>query len=170
MLFSSREFWTVLHGLILGGLLLLGFSGGVECFWSFKRRILTEAEVQKRLKRLKACLSTMMLASWLAVLSGTYRIYLWYRKSTPRSPLSRLLSDPRKDFLHNFGMEWKEHVAWLAPLLLTTATYLTWRHGPELADRESPRSTVFWLFFLGFTAAVIAGLWGALIHEAVPFQ
>ena len=34
--FSSRELWTIIHGMVLGGLLLLGFSGVLVGLWGLR--------------------------------------------------------------------------------------------------------------------------------------
>jgi hypothetical protein len=65
-------------------------------------------------------------------------------------------------------MEWKEHVAWLAPILATTVAYVVVRYGPNLATENCIRQGVMVLFTLAFLAAGIAGLFGAFIAKAAP--
>jgi hypothetical protein len=40
-LFTEREFWTVIHGLVLGTFFLLAFGGGLAGLWSLSERYLT---------------------------------------------------------------------------------------------------------------------------------
>jgi len=165
----SRELWVEFHGLFSGGVLVLTFAGAIRLFWNFKEKNLSDLAMKKNARRLALCLGFMAFASWLAALSGIFLVYPWYRENTPQSPLSRLLLDPNKAAWHQFGMEWKEHIVWISPLLLTTAVFLTWRHSEELAKLNSLRRFVFWLFLIGFFSASVAGLLGAMIHKNMPF-
>jgi hypothetical protein len=65
-------------------------------------------------------------------------------------------------------MEWKEHVAWLAPMLATAAAYLIWRYGGKLAEDDKIRKGALILLTLAFTAAAAAGMLGAFITKAAP--
>lgn len=168
MFISDREFWTVLHGLLFGSLYLLAFAGGAAGLWSLRPGFLTEAGVVERLRRLQIGVWTMAITSWLTVISGTYVVYVWYREKIPESPRSKLLADPAKAAWHTFGMEWKEHIAWLAPILSTAVAFLVTWYGRELLDRQEVRRTAFWLFVTAFTAAAVAGLFGAFINKAAP--
>lgn len=168
MLLNTREFWTVLHGLIFGSLYLLAFAGGAAGLWSLRPGLLTEEGVKERLRRLKTGVWTMAMTCWLTVISGTYIVYVWYRAKIPESPRSRLLADPAKAVWHTFGMEWKEHVAWIAPILATTVAFLVSWYGRELLERQEIRRMTFWLFFMAFCAAAIAGLLGAFINKVAP--
>lgn len=165
---SYREFWTVLHGLIFGSFYLLAFAGGAAGLWSLRPGLLTDAGIAERLKRLKLGVWTMAVASWLTVISGTYLVYTWYREKIPESARSRLLADPAKAAWHTFGMEWKEHAAWLSPILTTTVLFLVVWYDRELLERQEIRRVAFWLFSLAFFAAAIAGLFGAFINKAAP--
>jgi hypothetical protein len=60
------------------------------------------------------------------VISGTWIVYPWYREEIPESPKSLLLADPDTADWHEFAMEWKEHVAWLAPMFATAAAFIVY--------------------------------------------
>lgn len=168
MTLTEREFWTVLHGLVFGSLYLLAFAGGAAGLWSLAPGLLTEAGVIERMRRLRIGVWTMAVTSWLTVLSGTYIVYVWYRAKVPESPRSRLLADPAKAVWHTFGMEWKEHVAWLAPILATTVAFLVTWYDRELLERQEVRLMAFWLFSIAFAAAAVAGMLGAFINKVAP--
>lgn len=165
---THHEFWTVLHGLIFGSLYLLAFAGGAAGLWSLRPGYLTEVGVVERLRRLKIGVWIMAVTSWVTVISGTYLVYTWYREKIPESARSRLLADPMKAAWHTFGMEWKEHVAWIAPILATSVAFLISWYGKELLERQEIRRMAFILFSLAFLAAAIAGLFGAFINKAAP--
>jgi hypothetical protein len=52
--------------------------------------------------------------------------------------------------------------------LASAVFYIAWKYGPQLAENNRLRKMVMVLFFLAFTAAAIAGLFGALITKAAP--
>jgi predicted membrane protein len=110
----------------------------------------------------------MAVVVWLTDIVGTFIVYPWYREKIPDSPRSLLLADPARAAWHTFGMEWKEHVAWLAPILATAVTAVVVRYGKELAKDEELRRAVLVLFGLAFAAAAVAGLFGAFLNKAAP--
>lgn len=165
---TTREFWTVLHGLLFGSLYLLAFAGGAAGLWSLRPGLLTEAGIAERMRRLTRGVWVMAVTCWLTVISGTYVVYVWYRDPVPESPRSLLLANPATAMWHTFGMEWKEHVAWLAPILATAVAFLVTWYGRELLERQEIRRATFRLFALAFGAAAIAGLLGAFLNKVAP--
>ena len=174
MSLSNREFWTAIHGMILGAGFLLAFTGGVVGLYSLKSELLTAEGIKERLGLLKWGASLMALISWLTVITGTYIVYPWYRAAPPEGadlslyPRSFLKADPALAGWHVFGMEWKEHVAWFSPILATAVAYLIWKYGPLLIKNQQLRKIVMVIFVLAFATAGIAGLFGALITKAAP--
>lgn len=168
MTITAREFWVVLHGLLFGSFYLLAFAGGASGLWGLRPVELTSAGILERLKRLKVGTWVMMVTCWLTVLSGTYIVYVWYREKIPESARSRLLADPTKSAWHNFGMEWKEHIAWLAPILTTVVAFLISWYGEKLLERQEIRRCAFWLLAIAFACAAVAGMLGAFINKAAP--
>jgi hypothetical protein len=168
MSMTSREFWAVVHGVVLGSIYLLAFAGGFAGLWSLRKDLVTETGLAERMQRLFAGVWVMVAVVWLTVLVGTYLVYPWYRANVPESARSMLLANPGKAAWHTFGMEWKEHVAWLAPMLATAVAFVVVRYGRELADKPSIRKAALVLFVLAFAAAAVAGLLGAFINKAAP--
>jgi len=165
---TLREFWTVIHGMGLGALFLLAFAGGLAGLWSLRSELVTAGGVRERLPRLEVGTWVMAVVAWLTVVSGTYLVYPWYRAKVPTSPRSILLADPSRAEWHNFGMEWKEHVAWLAPILATAVAYVVIYYGPRLAHEPRIRKALIVLFVLAFAAAGVAGVFGAFINKVAP--
>lgn len=174
MTLTNREFWTLIHGMILGALFLLSFSGGLAGMYSLRPELITTTGLQERLGRLRLGIWGMAVVAWLTVYTGTYIVYPWYRAAAPEGadltqyPRNFLLSNPATAGWHTFGMEWKEHVAWFAPILATVVAYLVWKYGPQLAADNKLRKMVIVLFITAFASAGIAGLFGALITKAAP--
>lgn len=175
MLFTERELWTVIHGMGLGAIFLLAFAGGFAGLYSFRPGLLTAQGVQERMPRLNVGAWTMAIVAWLTVITGTFIVYPWYRAKPPEGlkdlanfPRYFLLADPQLAFWHTFGMEWKEHVAWMAPFLATSVAFIIWRYRDELMQNDLLRRAVIWFFVLAFAAAGIAGALGAFITKAAP--
>lgn len=178
MALTFRDFWTVIHGMALGAVFLLAFAGGMAGLYSLRPEWVTVAGLRERTRRLIAGTWVMALVSWLTVITGTWIVYIWYRapapQGTPRDVLEQqyprnfLLSDPSTALWHTFGMEWKEHVAWIAPLAATAVAYIVWRYGDQLAHLPRVRNACMVLFTVAFFAAAVAGLFGAFINKVAP--
>ncbi len=174
-LFTVREAWTMVHGILFGGGFLLAFTGGLALLYNLKADLLTTAGGRRHVRWLKLATLVMAGLAWLAVLSGTYISYPWYRAAPPEGvtdltpyPRSYLKADLNLAFWHTFGMEWKEHIAWFAPVLATVVAFVVWRYGEHLAFDDRLRRALIILFILAFAAAGIAGLLGALVTKAAP--
>jgi len=177
MSLTDREFWTLIHGMILGSLFLLAFAGGLAGLWSLRPEFLTAAGMRDRMRRLDWGVSIMAVVCWLTVMTGTFIVYPWYRAKPPEG-VTDLANYPRYFLLasesiakwHEFGMEWKEHVAWIAPFIVTAVAFVVWRYGDRLATRDKMRNTMISLFVVSFALAGVAGFLGALITKTAPLK
>ena len=142
---TARELWAVIHGMMWGSLFMLAYAGGLAELINMGSEWTTEAGIAKRVRRLMAGTWIMAIVAWLTVITGTYIVYPWYRAKPPEGadlimfPRSLLLSKPTTAGWHHFGMEWKEHIAWLAPILATAVAYMVTRYGARLAKDEQVR-------------------------------
>jgi len=168
MSLTDRELWTLIHGMILGALFLLGFAGGLEGLYSLRPRLLSHEGVRDRVRRLRIGVVAMAVAAWGTVITGTWIVYPWYRADVADSPRSLLLADPNLEGWHHFGMEWKEHVAWISPILATVVAFIVIYYGTSLIRHDRVRKSTLLLFVLAFGFAAVAGLFGALITKAAP--
>lgn len=167
---STREAWTVLHGMIFGAVFLLAFAGGLAGLYSLRPEWLTTAGLRERLTRLKIGMWSMAVIAWATVISGSYIVYPWYRDKAPTSARSVLLSQPTTAEWHNFGMEWKEHVGWLAPIAATVVAFVITYYGPVLAKRVGERRAVMIFFVVSFLTAAAAGIFGAFLNKVAPVR
>ena len=170
MSLTDREFWTVVHGLILGTLFLLAFGGGMAGLWSLRPSLVTATGMAERIRRLKAGTWLMAITAWLTVITGTWIVYPWYRDAAATSPRSTLLADENTALWHTYGMEWKEHVAWISPLMATVVAFIVMWYGPRLARENTMRKLALALFVGAFLTAAIAGVFGAFINKTAPIQ
>jgi hypothetical protein len=165
---NSHEFWALVHGLFLGGAFLLAFTGGLAGFYSLRPELLTAEGVRERTRRLEWGTSAMAVLTWLTVIVGTWIVYPWYREDTPDSPRSELLANPDTKDWHEFAMEWKEHIAWIAPLLATAAAFMVLYYREDLVKNSLAKRIAITLFIGAFVCAAIAGILGALITKKAP--
>jgi hypothetical protein len=177
MSLTAREAWALIHGMILGGAFLLAFTGGLLGLYSFAPELLTAQGIRDRLRQLVPGTWLMAIVAWLTVFTGTYTVYPWYRAVPPQGatdltlfPKSFLVANAALKAWHSFGMEWKEHVAWFAPILATAVAYLIWKYAPTLVEDNRLRKICITVFVTAFAAAAIAGLLGALITKAAPIR
>lgn len=165
---THHEFWTLVHGMVFGAVFLLGFAGGLEGLWSLRPHLMTAEGIRGRALRLKIGTTAMAVAAWGTVLTGTWIVYPWYREDVPDSPRSVLLADPAREQWHHFGMEWKEHIAGISPILATLVAFIVLYYGAGLILHERLRRTTLALFVLAFAIAAVAGILGALITKTAP--
>lgn len=177
MSLSTREFWTVVHGMVFGSLFLLAFAGGLAGLYSLRPEWVTVSGIRERMTRLLAGTWLMAVVAWLTVYTGTYIVYPWYRARPPEGttdltsyPRYLILANDATKAWHTFGMEWKEHVAWFAPILTTAVAFVVAYYGPQLVKDSKLRKALIWLFILGFSAAGIAGMFGAFINKVAPIR
>jgi hypothetical protein len=167
---SAREGWTVLHGMIFGAVFLLAFAGGLAGLYSLRPEWVTTAGIRERMVRLKVGLWAMAIIAWGTVFTGSYIVYPWYRASDPNSARSILLANATTAEWHKFGMEWKEHVGWLAPIAATVVAYVVSYYGPVLAKKTGERRAVMIFFVVAFATAAVAGLFGAFLNKVAPIR
>jgi hypothetical protein len=183
---TTRETWTVIHGLFLGAIFLLAFPGALAGLWSLRPGLLTTDGITERMRRMYVGSVVMAGTAWLTVISGTWIVYPWYRVGlagdppvgceglikpsdtcSPRDFLKSNVSGDTETW-HSFGMEWKEHVAWASPILATAAAFLIIYYGPRLMARPWLRSATIVMFVGAFAAAVVAGVFGAYLNKIAP--
>ncbi len=172
---TTVELWAVVHGMVLGSVFLLGFSAGALALWRLRPEWLTPLGIRTRSERLPTYGWIMAASLWLTVIVGTYAVYPSYRAAPPEGvqdlseyPRSFLLSEPGLAAWHTFGMEWKEHIGWIAPMLATAVAGIATAYRGQLAQEDALRRYLLVLTLLTFFAAGVAGLLGALINKAAP--
>jgi len=181
MSLTERETWTLIHGMGFGAMYLLAFAGGLAGIWSLRPQLVTVEGISDRVLRLRWGTIIMAVLLWLTVIVGTFVVYPWYRQAPPAAidtkvqsdalkayPRYWLLADEKTAEFHDFGMEFKEHVAWISPLLATIVAFAVFRYGKELVKNARARYMIMAMFILAFAIAGIAGFLGALITKAAP--
>jgi hypothetical protein len=174
---TVRDAVTVLHGMFLGALLLLAFTGAAAGLYATASPSNHWAPSSGQRRFFSIYLASMAVLAWAAVLLGAYAVYPWYRAHVPAGvtdlsgyPQRLLMSSPSTTGWHDLGMEWKEHIAWFAPIGLTAAAYLVSRYGAYLHAMPSVRRAVVGLVALAFFSAGVAGFFGAMLNKYAPVR
>lgn len=172
---TLRGLLTMVHGMGFGALFLLAFSGAFVELWSVGWRAEAGESVVCSERFVRGYLLAMTVLAWLTVLTGAYCIYPWYRAIAPAGtmdlsgyPQLLLKSSAKTIGWHSLGMEWKEHVAWLAPISITMVTAVFFQYGGELRQHPAMRKAVLWFTAVSFFAAAVAGFWGAMLNKYAP--
>ena len=174
-MFTLRETLTAIHGMALGFGFILFFTAALALLLTLKPGLLTPQGIRRNVILLKISGLVIAVLSWLAVIVGTYIVYPWYRAAPPAGttdlsgfPRSRLLANPPVSGWHTFGMEWKEHLGWLVPIIATAAAYLIFRYGEKLPEDRKVLWTIFVIMCIAFVTAGIVGVLGAVITKEAP--
>ncbi|MGB6110623.1 MAG: hypothetical protein WBG35_05840 [Acidobacteriaceae bacterium] len=173
---SSRALVTQFHGMFFGVFfLLLVFGMVVELY----RSSFTAAPSQLSpaglsLERFYLVLTA--ITGWVAVLTGAYIVYPWYRAIPPAAatladyPQALLKSSPTTAGWHSLGMEWKEHIAWFAVIAITMAACVLIQYGHSIRHHPQMRKAVHGFVVVAFLSAVIAGYFGAMLNKHAPVR
>lgn len=174
---TARDLWTVLHGMGFGALFMLAFSGAIlELYGGWSPNPVAAPDHRGKIM-LRVYLIAMVALAWLTVVSGAYVVYPWYRAIPPVGtidlsgfPQKLLLSSPATSEWHGLGMEWKEHVAWIAPIAMTMVAYVYWKYGRGINKHLELRRPALIFTLAAFLATAVAGGFGAFINKYAPVR
>jgi len=176
MEFTTHGFWTTVHGMGFGALYLLSCSFAIV---ELSRRYRTRSSQpisEGDEKFLAAWLVAMAVVAWITVLTGAYVVYPWYRAVAPAGaalaafPQALLKSNSDTIGWHAIGMEWKEHIAWFAPISITMAAAVFVHYRRCLRSHPQLRTAVLVFVFVSFASAGIAGFFGAELNKHAPVE
>lgn len=161
--------------MVLGGGLIIGCAAYLVALLDLGGMALTEGRLPRRMCILKAGGWILATTGWLVVFLGTFVVAPFYRAAPPEGaldlspyPRAYLLGDPELAFWHLYGMEWKEYLGWIPPILLTAVAFAVSRLGERLVGDRTLRLTLAGLVAVAFMGASIAGLYGALLTRVAP--
>lgn len=176
MQITVRDLITMVHGMLFGGFFLMSAFGVLVLL--HRSLGATGGELSPGARhREKAYLIAMVALGWAAVLTGAYGVYPWYRAVPPAGaadlagyPQRQLLSDPLTAGWHSLGMEWKEHVAWMAPMLMTTVAWIFAKYDGTVETHRRIRAKTVSFAVTALLAALVAGFFGAMINKHAPVR
>jgi hypothetical protein len=175
---TQRELVTAIHGMLFGGFFLMALFGAFILLLeqSSPDQCAIEAATRPISRWQTIYLIALVALGWAAVLSGAYIIYPWYRAVAPPGadlalyPKFLLTAHSPTAGWHTLGMEWKEHVAWIAPMAATMVAWVMVKHRAAWNASCQVRNAVLGFAAAAFLAAAIAGGWGAMINKKAPVQ
>lgn len=176
-IFSERSLWTMLHGIVLSGGALLGLAAALFHLYAAGDAGAAGDPPNRGASALSALTGITALATWAAVLVGTYVIFPAYRVTPPEGakdlaayPRAAILGDPDYSWLHSFGMEIKEHVPWIAAMLVSAVAFVAVRYRERLlSDRILRRAGMVFLS-VALALASATGLLGVLVNKFAPLE
>jgi hypothetical protein len=177
MQISTRALITALHGLLFGGFFLLAVFGLLvelsRSAYASQNSELTESG--RHLAGLYLWITAAL--AWTTVLIGTYIVYPLYRAVPPPGtadlasfPQALLLASATTSGWHRLGMEWKEHIAWIAPIAATMVAYVMTRQRSAMKTYVQLRNAVITFALVAFASAAVAALFGAMINKHAPVE
>ncbi len=169
---TVRELVTLVHGMMFGGFFLLTGFGALVGMVRSRYAVAGMTDAGYRWDAVYWGVTVAL--GWAAVLSGAYVVYPWYRAVVPAGaglagyPQRLLLSRAETAGWHSVGMEWKEHVAWMAPMAMTAVASVVVRYREGWSRERVLRRVVLAFGATAILAGLVAGGWGALIDKAAP--
>src|SRR5277367_2992167 len=140
---TARALWTLIHGLGFGAFYLLMCSGALVELYRITISASPSETTPGQERFFRVYFLTMVVLAWVAVLTGAYVVYPWYRAAPPPGttdlsmfPQHLLMSSPTTIGWHSLGMEWKEHVAWFAPISMTMVAFVFIKYGRDLTHHR----------------------------------
>jgi hypothetical protein len=174
---SVRDLLTVLHGMGFGALFMLAFTGAIAELYRMSAPGAPAMPGARDQRLLRVYLSVMVVLAWLTVFSGAYIVYPWYRAIPPAGttdlssfPQKLLMSSPNTIGWHSLGMEWKEHVAWIAPIAMTMVAYVYNKYAASFNRHMALRRAVLVFAVAAFFATGVAGAFGAFLNKYAPVR
>jgi hypothetical protein len=164
--FTANQLFLIVH-ITVSVVFLHAFAGGVATLVRVR-----EGALARRIQ--VASVVGMAVMAWATVISGTWLIYPGYRAPPPAGaaldayPRSWLLANEATAWWHDFGMEWKEHVGWLAPFLATAVAVVVLSQGEAVRRDPRLRRILGVMFTTAFLATVVAAALGAAINKVAP--
>ena len=176
MLFSERSVWTMVHGIGLGGGALLGLAAALFYLYAARPAALSsDAERGSRAFATVTVFTALML--WLTVIIGTFVVFPPYRLTPPPGtadlsefPRAFLLANPGTAWLHAFAMESKEHMPWIASMLMTAVAFIAVRYRRTVLTDQTLRRTTLGLLALSFAVVTFVSLLGVFVNKVAPLD
>ena len=175
MLFSDRSIWTMVHGIVFGGGVLLALAAALYHLLALRPATGHAADPGQG-RALSILLVAIAVLMWMAVVGGTYVVFPLYRIPPPegladlaRHPRALLMSRPDTRWLHAFAMEIKEHWPWIAAMVATAAAVVGRRYR-RLPEDAGLRRLLIALTLVGFAIVSGAALLGVFINKVAPVE
>jgi hypothetical protein len=177
MLFSERSIWTMLHGIGFGGAALLALAATLFALYLMYPRPGEAGALPDRSDAIARLTGLTGLLLWLTTLIGTYVVFPPYRVPPPEGaadlatyPRALLLGEPSTAWLHAFAMETKEHLPFIASILVTAVAFVAWRYRSRFVRDAAMRRLGAAMLALSFAIVAYVSLLGVFINKVAPLE
>jgi len=177
MLFTDRSLWTMIHGIVLGGIALMALFAALVSMSTVRTAEGPYGATEGQSRSVARLTVLIALVLWLGVLVGTYVIFPPYRATPPEGgtdlsqyPRSLLLASPDTAWLHAFAMESKEHMPWIAVMLATAVAFVGVRYRSTLLMNAQLRNMAMTLLAICFALVSFVALMGVFVNKVAPLQ
>jgi len=168
--FTAHGWLNTAHGVLFGGgyivLLVLAL---VAVVW-LRPTELTPSGLQLGEREVGVTVAAATAAAWVAVTTGTWGIYPWFRAAGPGSPAAVLLAHPSLAFWARWVIGSKLWVAWASVGCVTLAALAGYRWRRRLAAEGVLRRRLVGLLAAALLGATYAGAVGALLAKLAPVR
>jgi hypothetical protein len=172
---TMRALITLIHGMLFGTFFMMSVYGLVVELYRSACAEKTTPPTGRGYSLQRLYLICTAGLGWAAVLTGAYLIYPWYRAVPPAGvanlvlyPRFLLKSSPTTAGWHDLGMEWKEHIAWIAPIAMTMVAYVLTKYRLSMREHAQIRTAVLIFALAALGAAGVAGFLGAMLNKYAP--
>ena len=177
LLFSGRSIWTMVHGIVLGGLALMALFAALFSLRAMRVASISDAAAEIQAKYVARLTVLIAVTLWLTVIIGTYVTFPSYRATPPEGlsdlaqyPRSLLTSNPETRWLHGFGMEIKEHVPWITAMLSTAVAFVAVRYQSRFLRDGTLRGMATAFVTICFLLVAAAAMLGVFINKVAPLE
>jgi hypothetical protein len=167
---TDRSWVNVIHGAVFGGAFLLTIVVAIIVVVLARPGDLTDRGVAESGRWLAWSILAMVVAGWVAVLTGTFVVDVWFHAAGPSSAATLLRDSATYRIWGADLIRVKEVVSWGAAVLATAAAYVAYRRRFRLAGARRPRALVIALLAAALTAAGIGGALGVLLTKLAPLM
>ena len=166
---TGHSWVNIVHGAVFGGVFLLTIVVTIIVVLFARPGDLTDRGVAESARWLAWSTLAMVVAGWVAVLTGTFVVDVWFHAGP--SSAAMLLRDSGTYRIWGVDLiRVKEVISWGAAVLATAAAYVAYRRRFGLAGARRPRIWVIALLAAALTAAGIGGALGVLLTKLAPLM
>ena len=158
------------HGVLFGGGYIVMLVLALMAVSWLRPAELQPAGVEATRRQVGMTLTVAAIAAWIAVITGTWGIYPWFRADTASSATSVLLARPSLAPWAGWIVLSKAWIAWASTALVTAAAIYGYRARARLAAEPRLRRHLKVLLAGALLCAAYAGAVGALLAKLAPVR
>jgi hypothetical protein len=167
--FTGHGWLNTAHGVLFGGGYLVLLVLALLAVAGLHSRGLTASGLALGERYVGATVAAATVAAWVAVVTGTWGIYPWFR-AVPGGAASVLLARPSLAFWARWVIGSKEWVAWASVAFVTWAALAGFRWRGRLAAEPLLRRRLMGLLAVALVGAAYAGAVGTLLAKLAPVR